>query len=200
MNDETPESDRALLADFLRGSDDAATALYQRYARRLHALASQQTAADLRSRSDPEDIVQSVFRTFFRRVQRGEYEVPEGDELWNLFFVIALNKVRKFGTRQHAARRDTRKTVAISHLDTEGSGLAEADEIALHALRLTVDDVLDRFPPEVRQVLALRIEGHEVAAIAEKTGRARRSVERMLQNFRTALASELKEEADDAGR
>ncbi len=51
-------------------------------------------APDLAGRVDADDIVQSVFRTFFRRVAKGDYEVPDGEELWKLFLVIALNKVR----------------------------------------------------------------------------------------------------------
>ena len=79
------------------GHDDAATQLYLRYAHRLRALAVRQTADDLKTRIDPEDIVQSVFRTFFRRVCRGEYSVPEAEQLWKLFLVISLNKVRGVG-------------------------------------------------------------------------------------------------------
>ena len=37
-----------------------------------------------------EEIVQSVFGSFFRRARSGDYDVPVGDELWKLFLVIAL--------------------------------------------------------------------------------------------------------------
>jgi hypothetical protein len=33
---------------------------------------------------DAVDLVQSIFRTFFRRVRRGCYDVPDGEELWKL--------------------------------------------------------------------------------------------------------------------
>ena len=136
--------------------------------------------------------MQSVFRTFFRRVAHGEYTVPEGSELWNLFLVIALNKIRKVGVRNHAARRNARRTVSVQEGD---AGAVTADDTAaLHSLRLTIDDVLVGLPDDMRQVVSLRMEGYEVAEIAKRTGRARRSVERMLQKFRTALASELEPE------
>src|SRR4051794_3013940 len=93
-----PLSDRSLLRRFQGGRDDAATQLYLRYAGRLHALARAQSGADLKARVDPEDLVQSIFRTFFRRAARGDYEVPEGEELWQLFLVIALHKIRDAGS------------------------------------------------------------------------------------------------------
>jgi DNA-directed RNA polymerase specialized sigma24 family protein len=40
-------------------------------------------------------------------------------------------------------------------------------------------------------MVLLRIEGYEVAEIADRTARSRRSVERVLQEFRRRLAAEL---------
>src|SRR6185369_9460641 len=87
-------SDHSLLRRLREGSEDAATQLYRRYACRLDALTRANTARDLAPRVDSEDIVQSVFRTFFRRVTAGGYDVPDGEELWKLFLVIGLNKIR----------------------------------------------------------------------------------------------------------
>ena len=98
-------SDRTLLRRFQNGEDDAATALYLRYAKRLQRLAELQTGEELAVRLDPEDIVQSVFRTFFRRAAQGHYEIPDGEELWKLFLVIALNKIRAIAQYHRAAKR-----------------------------------------------------------------------------------------------
>lgn len=70
-------SDASLMRRFRHGESDAATALYLRYARRLHVLARNKTGQDLQSRFDAEDVVQSVFRTFFRRVSDGSYDVRQ---------------------------------------------------------------------------------------------------------------------------
>ncbi|MBX7106076.1 MAG: hypothetical protein K1X57_18490 [Gemmataceae bacterium] len=186
--DEAP-SDRTLLARLHSGQDDAATQLYLRYAHRLRALAARRTADDLKSRIDPDDIVQSVFRTFFRRAARGEYAVPEGEELWKLFLVIALNKVRSVGAFHHAAIRDARATTHGS--DIEQSAGDVGDEEAMNVLRMTIEDLLNGLKPGQRDVITLRIEGYDVAAIAAKTGRAKRSIERWLQEFRNALAAQM---------
>ncbi|MEZ6117803.1 MAG: ECF-type sigma factor [Pirellulaceae bacterium] len=93
--DETIEpSDGSLLRRIQGGEEDAATQLYLRYSNRLIALAKHNTSPELAVRFDPEDVVQSVFRSFFRRASGGCYDVPEGGELWRLLLVLALNKVR----------------------------------------------------------------------------------------------------------
>ncbi len=179
-------SDRSLLKRFQSGQLDAATLLYLRYADRLHALATKQCAPDLAARVDPEDIVQSVFRTFFRRAALGHYEVPQGEELWKLLLVIALNKIRATGIYHRAAKRDVRLTSAGASFDEAVRGTAD-DEEALITLRLVLGEVLETLAPAQRQIIEQRIEGYEVAEIARNTQRSKRSVERILQEFRKRL-------------
>jgi RNA polymerase sigma-70 factor (ECF subfamily) len=187
-------SDRSLLRRFQGGQPDAATELYLRYAGRLHALATRQCAPDLAPRVDPEDIVQSVFRTFFRRAALGHYEVPHGEELWKLLLVIALNKIRATGLYHHAAKRDVRRTPTGPGFDEALRGTAD-DQAALNVLRLVVDEVLQTLAPEQRPIIEQRIDGYEVAEIARRTGRSKRSVERILQEFRKRLRSAIHEDA-----
>ena len=61
-------TDHSLIQRLKAGQSSAATALYMRYAQQLRGLAMKQTSPGLASRIDPDDVVQSVFRTFFRRV------------------------------------------------------------------------------------------------------------------------------------
>jgi RNA polymerase sigma-70 factor (ECF subfamily) len=180
-------SDRSLLRRLRGGSEDAATELYLRYATRLHALAAAQCSPDLARRVDPDDVVQSVFRTFFRRAARGEYEVPAGEELWKLFLVIALNKIRAVATHHRAAKRDVRLTAPADALEFTGPAAVRPDEAALTLLRLTVEELLESLPEAQRRIVELRIEENEVAEIARLTGRSKRTVERVLQQFRTRL-------------
>ena len=87
----SPGDDQSLLQRYRRGDDDAATELYMRYAHRLQALAQAQTSTDLKQRVDNDDLVQSIFRTFFRRVASGQYDVPNSEEPWKLLLVIGLS-------------------------------------------------------------------------------------------------------------
>src|SRR3954454_16489977 len=127
MPDDAP-SDHSLLRRFRRGQDDAPTLLFLRYAERLRALASRQSSPGMAARVDPEDIVQSVFRTFFRRAAAGQYDVPEGEEIWKLLLVIGLNKIRALGAHHRAARRDVRMTSGGEAFDRAVDAEAGHDE------------------------------------------------------------------------
>src|SRR4051812_12456318 len=111
MTQDTELTDHSLLRRYRDGSQDAATQLYRRYAQRLRELTQAQCSPDLARRVEVEDIVQSVFGSFFRRAGQGLYDVPAGEELWKLFLVIGLNKIRAKGAFHKAAKRDSRKTV-----------------------------------------------------------------------------------------
>jgi len=192
--DEVPITDHSLLRRFRAGEEDAATRLYLRYASRLQALASNQTSKQLASRFDPEDVVQSVFRTFFRRVSEGLYDVPPGEELWGLFLVLSLNKVRGLGKHHRAMKRDSEKTFgsdALLKLEKHD----EHDETALSVLKMVVNDLMLELPEKSRPVIELRINGHTIDEIAANTGRSKRTVERLLGEFRKKL-SELIDKED----
>ena len=56
-------------------------------------------------------------------------------------------------------------------------------------LEMVIAEAMEQLPAAYRRIIELRIEGHEVAAIAGATGRSKRTVERTLQEFRTKLNS-----------
>jgi RNA polymerase sigma-70 factor (ECF subfamily) len=190
-----PPSDHSLLRRLRGGSEDAATQLYLRYANRLRALARTKVSPDLAPRVDVEDIVQSVFGSFFRGASRGDYDVPAGEELWKLFLVIALNKIRAKGAYHRAAKRDVRLTAGGEGLEQlPAESPAEQDAIAYAVLRMTIDEALQGLPEQYRRMLVLRVEGHEVDEIARQTGRSKRTVERVLQECRKKLSELLERE------
>src|SRR5262249_61440469 len=106
---------------------------------------------------DAEDIVQSVFRRFFEKVSKGCYEVPEGEELWKLFLVIALNKLRDTGAFHQAAKRDVR----LRQSGTAFERLLPADKnsAAAATLHLVLQEFLSNLPDLGRKMLELRIAG-----------------------------------------
>jgi RNA polymerase sigma-70 factor, ECF subfamily len=186
---ESMPSDQALLKKFQQGDQDAATELYTRYAVRIKRLADKQTGADLSSRVDSEQIVQSVFRTFFRRASTGQYEVASGDDLWKLFLVISLNKIRMTGRFHRATKRDIDKTVSLQPMDESATGHSSNEAVALSILKMTIDDILSGLPEDDKQIVLLRIDGHEVQEISQMTKRSKRTVERKLQEFRDRLSA-----------
>ena len=180
-------SDHCLLGRSRDGDQEAAALLYARYAGRLTSLVERKCSAPLARCAGVEDIVQSVFGSFFRRVGQGCYDIPDGAELWKLLLVIALNKVRTKATFYHAAKRDALRTVSGADaewwIEVQSSGCASAPE----HLELIVGEILEGLPPQNRLMVKLRLDGCDVAEVARSTGRSRRSVERILQETRLKL-------------
>ena len=158
----------------------------------MQRLAEKKTHAKMASRIDPEGIVQSVFRTFFRRVSKGQYEVADGDDLWNLLLVISLNKIRKEATKQRAAKRDINKTHSL--LDSDEEKVGGSDDEAFLVLKLTVDEILSTLSGAEREIVEMRIAGHDINHISSQSNRAKRSVERILQAFRVRLKEAIENE------
>ncbi|MFO0937997.1 MAG: RNA polymerase sigma factor [Gemmataceae bacterium] len=182
-------TDQSLLARVMDGSQVAAGVLVHRYSQRLLALTRAKCGTDITARVDAEDIVQSAFGSFFRGAQKGNYSAPEGEELWNLLLVITVNKIRAKAAHHRAAKRDVRRTVGDAEPETFEA--PTNDESAATLLQMVIDEVLSQMPEGYRIVVQYRLEGYEVAEIAAATKRSKRSVERMLQEFRQRMATQL---------
>ncbi len=176
-------SDKSLLRRLRLGQEEAATELYRRYARRVRGLARRQFSSHLARRVDPDDIVQSVFCAFFQAARKGYYDVPDGEDLWRLLLVIALNKVRANRTFHLAARRDVRLTAPATHLKSRKHKWDNRGQL----LCIGFHEALELLEPSERAIVELLIEGHEVADIAASVGRSKRTVERNLQAVRQKL-------------
>ena len=192
-------SDQTLVRRLKGGEEDAATALYVRYAKRLHRLAKYQTSDELSYRVNSDEIVQTVFRTFFRRASQGQYAVDDEDSLWKLLLVIALNKIRKLSDFHHAQKRDMRRTSTCEpgFFDSK-SRQRSGDEVAHSVLKLTIDELLSDLPDSHKEIIQLRIDGNSLPEISYKSGRAKRTAERVLQEFRRRLMA-IVEDDEHAG-
>ena len=190
-NTRTPLAERGdhfLVRRLRSGNQDAATQLYLRYHGRLTSLVKNRCSTDLARCAGVEDIVQSVFATFFRRIADGCYEVAVGDSAWKVLLVVALNRVRSEATYYYAARRDAQRTMtgptAQEFLESKASGR----EVTRAHFEMVFQEILDRLPCADRQLVRLRIEGFTVAEVARMTGRSTCTVERIIHGWRLALS------------
>ncbi len=188
---DTPPSDERLLQQVRQGDQDAATQLYHRYVERLRALAEAKCSANLSRRLDAEDIVQSVFRLFFQGVRQGFYDVPAGEDLWKLLLVMALNKIRAKGAYHKAAKRDVRLTASVDTSDASLENHLRHGHQSEAFMEVVVKEALEHLDPRQREMVELRVQGHDIAEIADKTGRSKRTVERNLQEVRNKLRNML---------
>jgi RNA polymerase sigma-70 factor (ECF subfamily) len=187
-----PRADQSLLDLWRAGDEQAAEKLVQRYTDRLLALARRHMGQRLASRVDPEDIVQSVFRTFFVRAREGQFTLQDPDGLLKLLTRITLHKTLRQANFHRAAKRDL-QLEAVSGPDTQELIArmfdAEPSPDAVHAFVDQLEHFFGRLDPLQRQVLELRMQGCGTGEIARQLGTYDRKVARVLERIR-ALAEE----------
>ena len=177
------DCDTTLLRRVEQGDEVAAERIFERHSSRFLRVARTRISTMFASRFDPEDIVQSTFRSFFRRAQGGSYQAPQAGDLFNLLIVIALRKVRARAVHHQAACRDVRCTNdTIDELPTRN------DDRPLQDLLETIDEVCAGLGESHRTIVMLRLEGYTIEEIAERSARSRRTVERALHEFRGLLS------------
>src|SRR5260370_37250353 len=99
-----------LMAHLRDGRNDAAALVFQRFANRLIVLARKQLDSKVLQKVDPEDVMQSVFRSFLVRNAAGQLgEFDTWDNLWAILVVMTRRKCGRRTDYFHAARRDVRR-------------------------------------------------------------------------------------------
>ena len=193
--DEAPEAWTSLvLLERFRGGDElAAEALFARYFERLTSLARSRLSTRLARRTDPEDIVLSVYRSFFVEAREGRYTLGRGGDLWRLLSSITRHKLLRQVRHQSADRRSLDVELPLDRVDEGRFVRRQSDPTAEEALALTdelerVFSLLDHFG---RRVLELRLQGLQISEIAEDAGRSERSVRRSIAQIRALLADRL---------
>ncbi len=178
------------------GDTQAAEQLFVRYALQLNRLAEQYLSRRLAGRVEGEDVVQSVFRTFYRRCLRGEFRVDSSSHLWRLLVQVTVRKVAA------KARGLKAEPAAASALAEDGDALLNAalcrepspEEAA--ALVDQTEALLRGLPPLHGRVLELRLEGYAVAEIAPRLNVSRQTVYRVLGLLQQRLVRDA-DEADE---
>jgi RNA polymerase sigma-70 factor (ECF subfamily) len=182
-----PDSFLMLMARLKASDDTAAGDLFQRYAARLMGIARLQIAARLRHKVDPEDVVQSVFKSFFLRNER--FQVQNWDSLWGLLTLITVRKCIKHIEREQAARRDARREVSLTTKNNEDWPLVDRAPLPEEGAMLAevMEELLGGFDPDDRAVLELSLQGHGAIEISARLGRAERTVRRLREQAKSRL-------------
>ncbi len=94
--------------------DLAARLIWRRYFRDLLELARNNLSRRIRRREDEEDVLQSMYKSFCLRQQRGEFDLSGRDALWKLLVTITLRKARNAAKKQMRDRRDVAREQTIA--------------------------------------------------------------------------------------
>jgi RNA polymerase sigma-70 factor, ECF subfamily len=181
-----------LLEGLLRGDNAAATRLFHAYSKRLVGLARKRLDARTLQKVDPEDVVQSVFRSFFRMHVDGELAAWPADHLWNLLATITARKCAKRVRYFRAAVRNVQREVTNS-IGADGSAtrldLPASEPTPEEALLLLdiVEEMMRGLDAKGRQVVTLYLQEYSTSEIAVTVGHSSRSVQLLIQRVRRRL-------------
>jgi RNA polymerase sigma-70 factor (ECF subfamily) len=189
--DDNPSFDD-LMGRLRAGDNDAATRVFNEYANRLIALARRRLDPRILQKVDPEDVLQSVFRSFFRGQAAGRMdEIHTWDSLWGMLVVITRRKCGRRAMYFHADRRDVQREVSPrprpdqSVADWEAGDEPTPEDAAI--LAETVERLMLRLDEKNRHILALRLQGCPAPEIAAQARCTERTVYRVLDRVKTML-------------
>lgn len=172
------------------GDENAAELVFRLYATRLIGLARSRLDARLRGKLDPEDVAQSVFKSFFVGARHGEYDLEDWDSLWSLLTVITLRKCGYQARQFRTARRDARKEfVPSDHTDAPTWEAVSHVPTPEEAFELTdlVEELFHGLDATDQQILALSLQGGKPDDVARAAGVAERTVYRVLERVKGKL-------------
>lgn len=188
-----PDDDLERIAAFKAGSESAARELFDKYCERLMALARRRIGTRMTGRIDPEDVLQSAFRTFFARVRNDEFSFHGEDDLCKLLVRLTVRKALRQVAHHRAAKRNPEREAGHGDDEADLMGqiascnptpemeVAVVDEIGRFVARLTVQE---------REILELRLQGFTPVEVAEKLGTYDRKVRRVLDRLQELAKAE----------
>jgi RNA polymerase sigma-70 factor (ECF subfamily) len=180
-------SNQVLVERWRAGDQDAARRLFDRYVDRLAAVARQRIGHRLTARVDPDDVVQSVFRTFFGRLRDGQFSIDEQDDLCKLLTKITVHKTLRQVEFQQAQRRNPGQETSQGEASHERLMELLARDPSPEATVNFLDEFqhfLSALRPEERAILELRFQGHDNDEVSVKLGVSDRKVRRVVERMR----------------
>ena len=167
-----------------------ASEVFRRYSIRLLHLANDRLGKDVRGKLSPEDVVQSAFKSFFRRLKDFRLERDGADAIWGLLSIITIRKCKKWDAFYRCDKRavkrerpdDSRLAGQVRHTSTE-----PGPEDALIVEEL-LEKLFNEFEPRQQQMILLRIDGCSLDEIAVQCQSSCRTVARTIATAKRLLA------------
>jgi RNA polymerase sigma-70 factor (ECF subfamily) len=158
--------------------------LDEQYRVRLCQLVEREMNRRFRRKEDPEDVVQSAFRTFYRRNALGEFHIDSSVDLWRLLETIARHKILKHVEKLAAAKRNPAREEYPEGDDLRGK-TPTPEEAAIAADLM--EEILVGLDESYVTVVHLRLQNCTEEEIATKLGCTRSFVRTKLERIRNRL-------------
>lgn len=189
-----------VMARLRAGDPAAASDIFHRFAQRLLALARVRLDGRMRQKMDPEDVLQSVFRSFFSRQADGQFDLANWESLWGMLTAITVRKCGRRINYFRAARRDVQREVApLAGNDVHAGWEALAGEPTpseAAMLTETLEQLMRQLDDQQRHILSLSLQGSTTLQISEQVGCTERTVRRVLERVRKQLHELCAEETE----
>lgn len=184
-----------MLERLAAGDPAAAQELFERFSRRLVRLARSRLSERLRAKVDPEDLVQSAFRSFIKRQSLRRFDFANWEDVWSLLVVFTLRKLtRQVDIYKSAGRSLDREHPLDGDLDSYRAIARDPQPEEAAILADLVEQVSLKLDTQERNVFLLKLEGRTNLEIATTVGVGERTIYRILDTLRDRLASLMDEE------
>ena len=186
MDENQPSTDRQLFDEYrLQNNQLSAALLVDRYSHPLLQSIRGALRFSAQRRFDPQDVEQSVWRTFFR--QALTFQVNDNESLFPLLATLAFRKtvkrLRYNWRKRRDCRRESNENAGPIHLD-----LLEAKIAVSPSLMLEWQEAIQQLRPDLVRIVRMKLEGFTDGQIQRTIGLKERTYYRRLQDIRQALS------------
>lgn len=181
------------------GESEAANQIWHLYFDRLVRSVRQRLLGQNRAVSDEEDVVLSVFESFYDATRKGRFpDLADRDDLWHVLLRMAARKVVDKRRRDSRKRRGGDQTVH----SIESSGGDEVSAIEIRGeepspeMVMMMQESVERFfahlgVGQLRDLAGAKLEGYSNAELAVRFACSERTIERRLHLIREKCQQEI---------
>lgn len=185
LHGQGPGDIRELLARIKNGDEEAARELLSRYESKVRLVVRRQLPRLLRSRFDSIDFLQSVWGSFFHRIQTESNDLNEEENLIAFLAWAARNKVIDEYRRAATQKQNIHREESIESRGNRETTLASGDTPSeLAQAHETFDRLSHLLPEDRRVILELKAAGYSCGEIGDRLGLSERTVQRVLEELR----------------
>lgn len=200
----TSNSFASLIEGLRYGEQVAAQRLFRHFTGQLIVLARRHLDQALASKVDPEELVQSVYKSFLRRFRAEQCAFDTWDSLWGYLSLLTVRKCADRADYHRAARRDLARERALADLDQDVLHRPlsrEPTPFEAAVLAETVESLMSVLDERDRDILSLHLQGYTIGEVSNALGRAQRTVRRALARIKRRVRRQLEaEHSDEAWR
>jgi RNA polymerase sigma-70 factor (ECF subfamily) len=163
-----------------------ARAAFDRYRQRLIGLARIHLGSRLQRKVDPEDVVQSAYKSLLIRYGNSVGGLEGWDRLWGLLTLITIRKCADRAHYHQAGCRNLEREAESASLWREAAGREPTPDEAI-VLAETIEGLLSGLCGDERAIVQLSLQGYSTQEISQQIGRAERTVRRLREQLRKQL-------------